>query len=139
MSKRKWLVMLILLLLVLAFVLYWQLPSRWHRAYSRIKLGTTLKDVTTAIGLPPGYYEGEFPRPPSMGRWIRTPPLQQAGVDFERLPDNRHNLETWIGRDYVIWVLFDDQGTAIGSYLLELYPDELRGPSLTQWLRDLFR
>ena len=139
MSKRKWLVMLILVLLVFAFVLYWQLPSRWHRAYSRIKLGMTLKEVTTAIGLAPGYYEGEIPRPPSMGRWVKTPPLQQAGVDFEQLRQDRpRKLEAWIGRDYVIWVHFDDEGTAIGSYLLELYPDEMRGSSFTQWLRNLF-
>jgi HAMP domain-containing protein len=106
--------------------LSYQSYSRRSRAYSQIKLGMTRAEASAAIGLDPGYYEGQWPRPPSMGRTVRTPPLRQAGVAFDDLDNNRRkNLEVWVGRDYVIWVLFGADGVAIGSYLFELNPDPL--------------
>jgi hypothetical protein len=59
-----------------------------------------------------------------MSRIVRTPPLKQAGLAYEDLDGaERKMLEVWVGRDFVIWVLFGEDGAAVGSYLLELHPD----------------
>ena len=142
MRKRKWLVMLVALVLLLiasSLAISRYFESTWARAYSRIELGMTKQQVEDAIGFPPGYYEGEYPRPPSMGRFVKTPPLRQSGIDFESCRVDDHELHGWIGRTYAIWVIFDDQDTAVGSYLLELYPDTHRKSWFTQLLRDLLR
>jgi hypothetical protein len=141
MLKRKWLLMLVALVLLLiasrlAISRYFE--STWARAYSRIELGMTIQQVEDAIGLPPGYYEGEYPRPPSMGRFVRTPPLRQSGIVFKSRRVDDHKLHAWIGRTYAIWVIFDDQDTAVGSYLLEQYPDSFRESWFSRWLRKFF-
>ena len=95
--------------------------SYWASAYSRIELHMPPEQVEAAIGCPPGYYEGEHPRPPSMSPLVRIPPLRQSGVDFfESRHADGHKLRAWIGRHYVIWVISDDHGTAVGTYLLKL-------------------
>jgi hypothetical protein len=142
MTKPKWLLILGALVLVLIALRmarsYFESP--WARAYSRIKLGMTLQEVQYAIGVPPGYYEGEEPLPPSMDRHLKTPPLRQSGLDFEGRQGDDPNLEAWIGRDYCIWVVFDERGAAVGSYLFELYPDNhrQREPAYIRWLRRIF-
>jgi hypothetical protein len=94
---------------------------RWAGAYARVQLGMTRAEVTEAIGLPPGYHEGRRPMPPSMSRFVRTPPLKQAGLAYEDLDGaERKMLEVWVGRDFVIWVLFGEDGAAVGSYLPRL-------------------
>jgi hypothetical protein len=75
-------------LLGLLLIVWRYSPSKWARAYSRIQLGMTRQQVETAIGLPPGYYEGEYPKPHSMSRFVKTPPLQQSGIAFEKCHDD---------------------------------------------------
>jgi hypothetical protein len=140
MTNRKCVLILIVSVLVLKCSVWVLLrPSRdpWVQAYSRIELGMTRQEVDIAIGLPPGYYEGEYPKPRSMGRILVTPPLRQSGVDFDKGlgVNNGHELQTWIGREYVIWVLFDERGTAVGTYLLQPYPQPRRMPTFIQKVR----
>ena len=114
--------------------------ARWAGAYARVQLGMTRAEVTDAIGLPPGYYEGERPMPPSMSRIVRPPPLKQAGLAYENLDGaERKMLEVWVGRDFVIWVLFGEDGAAVGSYLLELHPDGHRPSAFIAFLEDFCR
>src|SRR5260370_10207207 len=92
--------------------------SRWAGAYARVQLGMTRAEVTEAIGLPPGYYEGERPMRHSMSRFVRSPPLKQAGLAYEDLDGaQRKMLEVWLGPDFVIWVLFGESGAAARSHL----------------------
>jgi hypothetical protein len=107
--------------------------SSWPRAYAGIELGMTQPEVEAAIGLPPGYYEGELPTVLSMSRCVKTPPLRDKGADYnDRFIEGR-TLQCWIGREYVIWVVFDRQGIAVGTYLLE-YLD--RPPGLIERIRN---
>jgi hypothetical protein len=112
--------------------------SRWAGAYARIQLGMTRAEATEAIGLPPGYYEGERPMPPSMSRIVCTPPLNQAGLAYEAVDGaERKMMEVWVGQDFVIWVRFGEDGAAVGSYLLELRPDGHRPSAFIMFLEDL--
>ena len=141
MRKRKWLLTLcvIALLLVAAFMLpSWYSRSAWARAYSKIELGMTRPEVAKAIGLPPGYFEGETPVPLSMSRLVKTPPIHQSGVDIDNRERDVLELQAWIGRDYVIWVSFDEHGNAVGTYFLQVYPDRFREPMFIRWFSDLF-
>jgi hypothetical protein len=130
---------LVLMLSCLPLLLLWRSPCRWELAYSKIKLGMTEQEVVAAVGLPPGYYEGEVPRPLSMSRWVKPPPLRQSGISYEELDNGGLDLRAWVGRDYVVWVAFDRQGRAVGSFLLELYPEGSPEPSPIRWIRNLLR
>jgi hypothetical protein len=113
--------------------------SRWAGAFARVQLGMTRAEVTEAIGLPPGYYEGRRPLPLSMSRFVRTPP-EASGVAYEDLDGaERKMLEVWVGRAFVIWVLFGENGAAVGSYLLERPPDGHRRSAFIVFLEDLCR
>src|SRR5262249_53956402 len=74
---------LLLLVIGFAFIVGRRFLSPWPSAYSRIALGMTQQEVEATIGFPPGYYEGQRPMPLSMSRILKTPPLRQAGLDFE--------------------------------------------------------
>jgi hypothetical protein len=143
-GKRK-LLLAVAGAILLAFISFsWfqshQSYSRWAGAYARVQLGMTRAEVTEAIGLPPAYYEGERPMPPSMSRFVRTPPLKQAGLAYEDLDGaERKMLEVWVGQDFVIWVLFGEDGAAVGSYLLELHPDGHRTSAFIMFLEDSYR
>jgi hypothetical protein len=113
---------------------------RWAGAYARVQFGMTRAEVTEAIGLPPDDYVGKRPMPPSMARIVRTPPLKQAGLAYDDLDGaDRKMLEVWVGQDFVIWVLFGEDGAAVASYLLKRPPDGHRRSAFIVFLEDFCR
>jgi hypothetical protein len=125
MNRRKLILTLVLVALATTCVGWFTLRNGgpWPDAYSRIELGMTRVEVHAAMGMPPGYYEGEWPRPLSMARFVRRP-AQTDGIPYEDLSGVQiRNAEMWHGRDYTIWVVVNNDGVAVGKYLLELHPD----------------
>ena len=73
-------------------------------------------DADTGVRPPKRTQNGTFPPrvSPAMSRFVRTPPLKQAGLAYEDLASaERKMLEVWVGRDFVIWVLFGERGAAV--------------------------
>jgi hypothetical protein len=98
------------------------------RRYERIRLGMTLGEVQTAIGMPPGYYASGPSLPPSMGPTGHF--IRQRGLPHEDLPDaagrpapghhQKLTLEFWTWDEYWIWVALDKRGSVVGYYLLQV-------------------
>jgi hypothetical protein len=92
------------------------------RAYERLRLGMTKNQVDAAIGMPPGWYTE-----PKLGGIMSGPHVhyvRASGIPSVSLPtvddrDTPLTLEQWTWDDYWIRVAFDEDGKAVGCYLLE--------------------
>lgn len=101
------------------------------RAYDRIRLGMTLPQVTAAIGVPPGQYDGQ--QPPTGPQLTLSGPFavyeRETGLPVKCFPDaggrpGRYEgtltVERWMWSDYWIDAAFDNNGKTVGFYLLKV-------------------
>lgn len=97
------------------------------RAYTKIRLGMTLTEVTDAIGEPPGYQNG-ISRIRGSIQYGETVKDSDDSKDSVSVPDEFYQnsyfkefkYEFWIWQDYVIGVAFDEKGKAVRYYMLEV-------------------
>src|SRR5262249_22286451 len=102
-----------LLVLAASWLLWnWLIPPFPIRAYERLRLGMTQEEVETAIGLPPGYYDGVGPMPVSMSGIVSI--FREAGLPSNKLSDARNanddsrvTIQFWVWEDYCIWTACD--------------------------------
>src|SRR5262245_36009970 len=105
------------------------------RAYERLRLGMTLTEVEEAIGAPPGIHTDISPaflarRFPQHVRESGLP-SETAEADWVHA---KLTVERWSWEEYSINVAFDDDGKAVGYYLLQ-WPGEWPQPSFLDRLR----
>jgi hypothetical protein len=97
-------------------------PPTPVRAYDRIKDGMTLPEVIAIIGMPPGDYDDSgHPRHKRLVRetGISAGCLPDASGSREVYYDGELTVERWLWSEYSILVAFDQNGKAVGIYLLE--------------------
>src|SRR5262245_45130739 len=93
--------------------------------YNRIGLGMSREEIEKIIGMPPGIYTTH---PMSVGHAVTAEGpwgglISEIGrprstIQKERGPKGR--VSKWWGEHYAIEVAFDEQGLAVGCYLLEI-------------------
>jgi hypothetical protein len=85
------------------------------QAYERLRLGMTLGEVEKVIGAPPGLqHETLTQANPTL--------IHESGIPFINWQDgwpNSGEPTKWVWKDFWIWVLFDDDGKAVGLYLFD--------------------
>ena len=114
------------------------LTVRWcgfsaERAHGRIRLGMTLSEVENAVGTPPGYYRST----PLFTTMQPVDVIRVLGLPLETLAETPPpNVERWIWDDYCIWVAFDNDGKAVGCYLLKVTEWPPPSPGLFDRIRN---
>jgi hypothetical protein len=130
--QRKWRLWLGVTMLAVLPGVGWLLlhlaRSEPVRAYDRIQLGMTLPEVQRAIGRSADH--SSIPLMP-----LSTGPfgtyLRKTGLPLENVhaPDQVVTVEHWTWDDYWIWVAFDEDGKAVGYYLMlmgDSFSDRMR-------------
>jgi hypothetical protein len=144
---RKYAVVMFILVLVVGALIVFSRPWAITRAtYNKIRLGMSLAEVQSAIGLPPGdYYVG----PKGPGGFARGPNIMNVledGLPRKDIPGSfadyvkakRQNdvLVTWCGNRKIIWVALDKDGKVIGRYLADV--ESVFEPSVAQSMQMWF-
>jgi hypothetical protein len=97
----------------------------------------TLPQVTKAIGVPPGLHYTNGPPPPSLSSFapfVRETGLSPALVlNAATRSSEKLTVKRWLWDDYSISVGFDEDGEAVGFYLV----DENPSPSFLDRMRRL--
>jgi hypothetical protein len=121
-SWKLWFGQALLLICLGASCLFLMIrPAAAVRAFDRINMGMTLREVEEAIGMPPGRYCSYEPLPLSMspvGNYLRETGLPAASLSDAGTID-KLTVKRWIWDDHWIWAAFDENGKVVGYYLLE--------------------
>jgi len=136
---RLWLLLLFCSGMGLAWF-FWPQDPIGPASFRRIQLGMKQHEVEAIVGLPPGvFYTG----PRGIGGVLSRGPFgsfrEGKGVAWENTMvdriSKRSTVATWWGNQFALQVAFDNDGDAVGVYLLGVTP-AVRDATFFQRLRN---